>query len=152
MLSWSADGGRIMYTEVSSSAAPRVRILNLTTHEIKDVPGSVGLTGAVWSPDGHYVAVENEASELELFDFQSGHWTSFAPWGVNVTWSPDSQYVYFDTLNRYPRTRETIPGFFRYQIRHGLVEKVFGIPDFNVAGVWGAGFSNFRPLATHSEG
>jgi dipeptidyl aminopeptidase/acylaminoacyl peptidase len=137
MLSWSADGSRIMYTEVSSSAAPRVRILNLSTHQIKDVPGSVGLTGAVWSPDGRYVAAENPASEMRLFDFQTGRWTSFASWGVNVTWSPDSKYLYFDTLNRYPRTPETIPGFFRYRIRDGLVEKLFGIPDFNVAGVWG---------------
>jgi hypothetical protein len=74
---------------------------------------------------------------LELFDFQTGHWTSFVPWSVNVTWSPDSLYVYFDTLNRYPRTPETIPGFFRYRIRDGLLETVFGNPDFNIAGVWG---------------
>jgi hypothetical protein len=77
---------------------------------------------------------------LRTFDFQIGHWRSFAPWGVNVSWSPDSHYVYFDSFNRYPRAPETIPGFFCYRIRDELVEKVFGVRTSTSPAFGGSGF------------
>jgi Tol biopolymer transport system component len=140
-LTWSSEGGRVMYTEASTSSASRICIVDLKTHEITDVPGSAGLAGAVWSPSGKYIAARNLADNLELFDFQTGRWAKLAPLASSMTWSPDSQFVYFNTLAHWPRTPQANPGFFRLRIRDGKTEKIFGLPEFAITGLWGIAVS-----------
>jgi len=135
-LSWSPDGKRIMYSEVSPSAPLRLRILDLSTRQITDVPDSEGLAGD-WSPDGDYIAAHDASGNLKLFDLQTRRWTDL---GLNAEfwWSMDGQYLYFHTLNRTPLDRDR-GGLFRMRISDGHVEKVLGIPPFQLAGTFGAG-------------
>jgi DNA-binding winged helix-turn-helix (wHTH) protein/WD40 repeat protein len=140
-LTWSPEGGRVMYTEASISSPSRIRIVDLKTRQITDVPGSAGLASAVWSPNGRYVAARNSADNLEVFDFQTGRWSKLAPLASSMTWSPDSQFVYFNTLAHWPRTPQANPGFFRLRIRDGKTEKIFGMPDIPITGLWGIAIS-----------
>src|SRR5207237_6996336 len=49
-LTWSPDGHRM----VGDSNDGKLRILNLDTHGETTIPGSDGLDGPRWSPDGGY--------------------------------------------------------------------------------------------------
>jgi DNA-binding winged helix-turn-helix (wHTH) protein/WD40 repeat protein len=140
-LTWSPEGGRVMFTEASISSPSRIRIVDLKSRQIADVPGSSGRAGAVWSPDGRYIAARNTDDNLELFDFQTGRWSRLAPLASSMTWSLDSQFVYFNTLAHWPRTPQANPGFFRLRIRDGKTEKIFGMPDIPITGLWGIAIS-----------
>jgi DNA-binding winged helix-turn-helix (wHTH) protein/Tol biopolymer transport system component len=154
-LNWSPDGGRVMYLEVSASSPPKLRIVNLRSHEIADVPALEGGGGGAWSPNGRYIVESNAADNLMLFDFQTGRWTRVASLGVWVTWSPDSEYIYFNTLGHWPRSPQTNLGLFRLRIRDGTQEKILGLPDFSMTGVWGLSISvapDGSPLVLRNRG
>jgi hypothetical protein len=86
-----------------------IRLLDLRSHQISTLPGSTGLWQAHWSPDGRYITALALGEEskgglqlcpaLLLYDFRSGTWTTLARiWVIrNMTWSHDSQYIYFDS-------------------------------------------------------
>jgi WD40 repeat protein len=115
----------------------------------------MGLSGAAWSPNGRYLAAKTAADNLELFDFQTGRWARIAPLAVYLTWSPDGQYVYFNTLGHWPLTPESNPGFFRLRIRDRKQEKIFGIPDFPITGIWAIAVSvgpDGSPILLKSSG
>jgi serine/threonine protein kinase/Tol biopolymer transport system component len=94
---WSPDGDRIQFSGTPDDPDATIRIVDLKTHQVSSVPGSQGLFGARWSPDGRYiVAMPWDSLSLVLFDFQTQKWTQLAKVkAAFLNWSKDGQYVYF---------------------------------------------------------
>jgi DNA-binding winged helix-turn-helix (wHTH) protein/Tol biopolymer transport system component len=135
-LYWSPDGSHILYTEMSPAPA-RIRILDLKTRQITDVPDSPGLS-AFWSPDGNYIVAREANRKAKLFDFRTHRWSSFDEMTGDCWWSADSQYLYFHTLNRTPRNMEK-DGMFRIHISDRHVEKIMSVPPLAMTGTFGIG-------------
>jgi Tol biopolymer transport system component len=100
---WSPDGNSIAFNGIlgTPGATPEpIRIMNLTTHQITTVPGSTGMLGARWSPDGKYLlAVASAAGNgpVMLYDFATGTWTPLAGrvQAAYPAWSNDGKCAYY---------------------------------------------------------
>ena len=94
---WSFDGDKILLSGVPDDTNVTIRVLDLNTHQVSTLPGSRGLYGARWSPDGRYiVAMPSDALSLVLFDFQTQKWSLLAKVRAGfLNWSRDGRYVYF---------------------------------------------------------
>src|SRR5215469_8499473 len=93
---WSPDGSKIVYGGQSGDAASAIRILDLASHQISNLPDSQGLFSPRWSPNGRYIlAFSADSMKLLLFDFQRQKWTELAqgPMGW-LSWSKDGRSVY----------------------------------------------------------
>ena len=71
---WSPDGHQIAF---GTNAAPGkgdcsncvVRILDLASHVVTDLPGSNGLFAPHWSPDGRFIEAQSiDNTRLNVFD------------------------------------------------------------------------------------
>ena len=94
---WSRDGDKILFSGVPADNNSALRVLDLKTHHVSTLPGSRGLYGARWSPDGRYiVAMPSDSLSLMLFDFRTQQWSQLAKVrAAFLNWSSDGQYVYF---------------------------------------------------------
>jgi serine/threonine protein kinase len=135
---WSPDGNKIVYASGGFEANSSIRILDLTTHQITNVPGSQGLYSPRWSPNGQYLAAfPGDESELHLFNFQTQKWTIF-PTGL-VAWpnfSKDSQYVYLLSGSS---------AVVRVHIPDGRTEQVASLKSFVYTGFFGDGSLSLAP-------
>jgi Tol biopolymer transport system component len=133
---WSPDGHKIVFNSVSSSETPKfvVRLLDLDSHQVTAVPGSGGLWGPRWSPDGRYLVAGESYDErkLKIFDFKTQQWSTLPQNGVvaSPVWSRDSKFIYF----RRPLDDR---GVFRIAIGGGTAEKIADLKDWHDAGWWG---------------
>lgn len=93
---WSPDGSKIVYGGQSDDAASVIRILDLASRQISNLPDSQGLFSPRWSPNGRYIlAFSADSMKLLLFDFQSRKWTELATGSMGwLSWSKDGQSVY----------------------------------------------------------
>jgi eukaryotic-like serine/threonine-protein kinase len=75
---WSPSGDALAYGPSAVDAGngkTALHIVNLRTHETREVPGSQGLFSARWSPDGRYlVALSPKGEDLMLYDFGRQSW------------------------------------------------------------------------------
>jgi DNA-binding winged helix-turn-helix (wHTH) protein/Tol biopolymer transport system component len=100
------DGETIVFGPDAATAekSPERSVLSLynsKSGETTVVPGSHGLIGATWSPDGHYLAaLSTEMTVMKLYDFQRHTWTDLARGNylTNPYWSADGKYIYFQDL------------------------------------------------------
>jgi eukaryotic-like serine/threonine-protein kinase len=94
---WSPDGTKIVFAGESNDAVSAVRILDLATKKISELPGSQGFFSPRWSPDGRYIAAFSADSKtLLLFDFQTQKWAELTTGSLGwLDWSHDGQYIYF---------------------------------------------------------
>ena len=130
---WSPDGKKIVFGPDNSDTQSVVRILDLATKKISDVPGSKGLFSPRWSPDGRYlVAMPDNEEGLVLFDFATEEWTELARKNAGwPNWSKDGQYVYF---LGWPDD----PSIMRVRIRDRKLERVADLKNFRQTGYWGS--------------
>ncbi len=128
---WSPNGDRILFEEVAAEAPPVLRLLDLQTHRVSSLPGSVGYTSPRWSPDGRYiVAMTKDARKMVLFDFQAGKWSDLIQTTIDFpNWSRDSQYVYF--LHYAEK-----PAVVRIRISDRKLEQVADLRGFLATGFW----------------
>ena len=128
---WSPNGDRILFEEVAPNAPPVLRLLDLQSHRVSSVPGSVGYTSPRWSPDGrHIVAMTRDARKIVLFDFQTGKWSDLIQTVVDFpNWSRDSQFIYF---THYAEK----PAVFRIRISDRKIEQVADLRGFLATGFW----------------
>ena len=76
---WSPDGSKIVYGGQSGDAASAIRILDIASHQVSNLPDSQGLFSPRWSPNGRYIlAFSADSMKLLLFDFQTQKWTELA--------------------------------------------------------------------------
>jgi eukaryotic-like serine/threonine-protein kinase len=94
---WSPDGDKIIFGSVPADTDSALRVLDLNTHRVSELPGSRGLFSPRWSPDGRYiVAMPADSLSLVIFDFQTRKWSQLAKARAAFpNWSRDGQYVYF---------------------------------------------------------
>jgi len=119
--SWSPDGKSIAYGGAAGVGdASEIRILDIDTRQSRALPGSKGMFGPRWSPDGRYIGAESgDSRKVLLYSFDSNHWTELPPptnssemgWPA---WSHDSRYLYAmsDTHKIY-----------RYHVPFGRIEE-----------------------------
>ena len=102
---WSPDGKTLAFGHADPLKAEQnfIQLFSLDTHQISQLPGSEGIFGPRWSPDGRYiVAVSFDNKRLMLCDVQSKAWRQLKTdpqWTLGyLSWSRDSAYVYFDAI------------------------------------------------------
>jgi eukaryotic-like serine/threonine-protein kinase len=93
---WSPDGSKIIFAGESNDPSSAIRILDLTSHQITNLPDSQGRYSPRWSPNGRYIsAFSADSKKLLLFDLQTQKWTELANGSLSwLNWSHDGQYVY----------------------------------------------------------
>jgi DNA-binding winged helix-turn-helix (wHTH) protein/Tol biopolymer transport system component len=102
----SPDGETIVFgpdAETADRSVERsvLHLYNLKSGEKTVIPGSQGLFGAAWSPDGRYLAaLSTDMTVMKLYDFQQHRWSELArgTYLTNPYWSTDAKYVYFQDL------------------------------------------------------
>jgi DNA-binding winged helix-turn-helix (wHTH) protein/Tol biopolymer transport system component len=125
---WSPDGHKIVFASVPGDLKSIVCILDLDSRQITAVPGSEGLTGARWSPDGRYLVVDT----LKIFDFKRQQWSDLGQRFVeSPEWSMDGQFIYFKRISGDR-------GVFRIRLKGGAAEKIADLRDWHDAGWWGS--------------
>jgi len=137
---WSPDGHKISGTSVSPDGQVSIRIFDLDTHKGTDIPGSAGLFGPRWSPDGRYIAAENwDNDQLKIFDLKTQQWSQL-PLNVSVDsaeWSSDGQFIYF-------RRVSGDAGVFRIRIHGHAPEKIVDLKNWRDAG-WAGAYMGLDP-------
>ncbi len=129
--SWSPDSQHVTFDYPSGYAHAQpgqvlgIKTTDLRTHEVVSVPGSQGLFGSQWSPDGRYlVAIAPDGLGLKMYHSSATTWKQFTTLEINFEmWSRDSQYVYFDTLG-------ADPAFYRAHVPDLRVERVLSLKGY----------------------
>jgi eukaryotic-like serine/threonine-protein kinase len=133
---WSPDGTKIVFAGESNDPASAVRILDLATKNVSEVPGSQGFFSPRWSPDErHLTSFSADSKTLLLFDFQTQKWMELATGSLGwLNWSHDSQYVYMlDSQNK--------DAVVRIRISDKKIEQVADLKDVVTTGRYGAALS-----------
>ena len=127
---WSPDGRQIAFsgspfTEPGIAEPDGLFLLDLSTKQVRRIPGSEGLFGARWSPDGRLlVALRLDFSKLMLLDVITGKWEELATGVLHfASWSRDGRYLFFE------RWGDDI-GATRIRIRDRKEEKIGSLKEF----------------------
>jgi len=129
---WSPDGSKIVFAGESNNPASLIRILDLASHKVSNLPDSQGLFSPRWSPDGHFIsAFSSDSTQLLLFDLQTQKWTKLASGSLSwLNWSHDGQYVYVLDF----RDKDAVV---RIRIRDHAIERVADLGNLLTAGRYG---------------
>jgi serine/threonine protein kinase/Tol biopolymer transport system component len=135
-LSLAYGGNPFTYPYTSGNVNQLVlRILNLKSGQVTVVPGTEGLFGPRWSPDGSYILASSaDAKKLILYDLRTHKQTQLASGEPNYfEWSRNGEWVHFDTIG-------SDPGFFRVRLRDRKLERLAslkGVPrTAGTIGTW----------------
>jgi DNA-binding winged helix-turn-helix (wHTH) protein/Tol biopolymer transport system component len=129
---WSPDGKKIV-VEVSlpnTNDESGLRILEVASGKISEIPGSIGMSSPRWSPDGRKIAALTEQTNaLRFFDTESRQWTApVAKDGVQAqVFSADSQFLYYLVLG-------SDQAVYRVHIKGGDPELVVDLKDWHMTG------------------
>ncbi len=132
--SWSPDGKSIYFNDYPIAGHLRIRILDLETRKVSNMPGSDGYYAPSWSPDGQYLAaIQNPPKSLAIYSVKTRQWKQlkvFArEWGFFV-WAPDSKSLYLMQGPMEAATGEQ-PGIYRLTVPDGKWELFAKLTDFN---------------------
>jgi serine/threonine protein kinase/Tol biopolymer transport system component len=139
--SWAADGNAIAFSDGTTPEEHVVKLLDLITSKLSTLADSKGLIFPVRSPDGRYLSAASvDSQKLMLFDFTTQKWSEVTGTSVGFTeWSPDSEYVYFDTgLSKDP-------ALYRIRITDHKLERLASLKDFRRAVFLGIPWSGLTP-------
>jgi Tol biopolymer transport system component len=137
---WSPDSRRILY---SIDPKNSLRILDLDSGKVSEVPGSNGLYSPRWSPDGRYFAALTRSDiyagmgittdTIRIFDLQTKQWSTLVEhmgdWGF-PTWSHDSKFIY--ALN-FPADNGP-RSVYRIAVPRGTPQRVVDLRDVPLIG------------------
>jgi DNA-binding winged helix-turn-helix (wHTH) protein/Tol biopolymer transport system component len=135
---WSPDGKEIAFCilppTVADMSKSRIRIVNISTRQVRDLPGSMSLNGPLWSPDGRFM-IANTAnfSNLMLFETKTQKWIPLLE-KMSIgfpTWSSDSQWLYY-----WSKDSAGNAGIYRIRIPSGKPELVVSLKGVHTGGWW----------------
>jgi eukaryotic-like serine/threonine-protein kinase len=132
--SWSADGGMLAFGHnTQNDNTSYVGLFDLKSRQITRLPGSEGIFGPRWSPDGRYIVAlkATDFATLMLYDAKAQTWKKLLrlPGQETLgyfTWSHDSTSFYFDTHS------PNQPGFYRLRVSDGKVERVVDLKSYRL--------------------
>jgi len=118
---WMPGRDALTYSRAYGGESPALYLFDRRLGRSEKIPGTDGLYGSIWSPDGRYVsAVDAATDRLLLVDLKSGKRTQIAGPAAWPAWSADSQYIYF--------VRWGVSWIFRVRVPDGREEKILQIP------------------------
>lgn len=132
---WSPDGHKIVFGSSLGGLDPKsvIRIFDLDSQKVTDVPGSVGMTDPRWSPDRRFIAANSfDLLTMNIFDIGTQRWSALPP-KLRMSypeWSKDSRFIHF--LHGPDE-----PGVYRMRVKGGELEKVVDLKKWPVVGPWG---------------
>jgi WD40 repeat protein len=102
-------------------------MLNLETHQATMLPGSDGLCCPRWSPNGRYLAAENDSfDQISIYDFSTQKWRVAAK-GIGTVgyfaFTRDSQSLVFETQE----VQE--PYFYKLRLADFTVSPIVSLKD-----------------------
>ena len=105
------------------------------------MPGSEGIWGPVWSPNGRYISANSpKMDKLMIFDFSTQKWEVSAQLNAAfMTWSSDSEALYFDTM------LEKEPAFYRLRMSDRKLEQVVSLKNIRRVRGWAGPWSGLTP-------
>jgi Tol biopolymer transport system component len=122
--SWSADGATLAFASNDNFHPENmfVQLFDLKTRRLSAVRASEPVFSPVWSPDGRSLAVVSSDNVRLLFlDLQTQELHPLVS-GLGLigflAWSPDSSYVYFDTI----LTQD--PAYYRLRVKDKKLERL----------------------------
>ncbi len=122
--SWSPDGATLALASNDNLHPDRmaVQVFDVKTRKLSQVTTSEPVFAPRWSPDGSSLAVISfDNTRLLLLDLQTQTLRPLVSGLGNIgylAWSPDSSYLYFDTL----LTQN--PGYYRLRIKDSKLERL----------------------------
>jgi len=99
---WSSDSKSVVLGYIQEREKHfNLRLVDLTTKKVSDIPGSEDLWVPSGSPDGRYLtAVSADMKHTKIFDVKSGQWSSlFEEIVPNNLFSHDGKFVYYEDTN-----------------------------------------------------
>lgn len=121
--SWSADGKSVYFSQYPIPDRPptSIRIIDIATRQISEMPGSAGYSFPSWSPNGKYlVAMAQNPSRMMLYTAATKTWRELKrfdiPWGY-WTWSRDGESLYMALV-------DDERGMYRLTVPEGKWEKL----------------------------
>jgi serine/threonine protein kinase/Tol biopolymer transport system component len=103
---WAPDGKSLLFALYPLGAfgkSPDFSVVqyDLQTRKLSTLPGSQGMLGPRWSPDGRYIATFSaDTKKALLCELSSGKWSELTT-GIVLqypNWSPDSQHLVFEDI------------------------------------------------------
>jgi Tol biopolymer transport system component/DNA-binding winged helix-turn-helix (wHTH) protein len=134
---WSSDGKKIVFGSGQPDYPdPKgdIRILDLDSHQVTTIPGSVGLFSPRWSPDGRFIAaLPFDFRGMKIFDVATQRWLGLPDKGGigYPAWSRDSKMIY------YLRSGGD-EGLFRIRVMGGERERIYDMKDWHSTGSVGS--------------
>jgi Tol biopolymer transport system component len=129
---WSPDGKTLAFGTNDPPAGEKsaIKLVDLQTRQISILPGSKGMFGSRWSPNGKYMlGITSDNTKLMLYEFNTKTWREL-PHGPGfvgyLAWSADGSSVYFDTLIN------SEPGYFRVRLSDLHLERVTAFRNFRM--------------------
>jgi len=130
---WSPDGKKVVFGSghrVYPDPKGDIRILDLDSHQVTTIPGSVGLFSPRWSPDGQFIAaLPFDNRGMKIFDVAAQRWSALPDKeGIEYpTWSRDSKMIYYLRLGGEG-------GLFRIHVMGGEAERIHDMKDWHSTG------------------
>jgi len=141
---WSPDGRKILYNY--NFPKNSLRILDLDSGKVSEVPGSNGLYSPRWSPNGRFVAAltlsitdagfDFITDAIRIFDVQTQQWSTLVEhrgnWGWPM-WSQDSKFLYAVNV---PAVNGAEPSWvYRIAVPGGTPQRVVDLRDVALIGI-----------------
>jgi len=125
---WSPDGHRIVFADKDGDSED-IRIFDLDTGKVAQVPGSQGSSNPRWSPDGRLIAVVFAGpTGLRIYNTATSRWSDFQEKGAEYPcWSRDGRFLYFLRENEGA-------GVYRLDVDAGKSERVADLNGFRITG------------------